>query len=128
MAQYSKTLSDLFTINGKPMFAPDADVAMSYEDLDASDSGRDEAGIMHRIVIRYKVGRWSFEYAYITEEEMQYMESLFPDEPDFQFGHPSRTDSDTQVVSTCYRSKYSITWHSKKSGKWRNYKFNIIEC
>lgn len=120
--------SDLFTINGKPFLAPDANVSMSYEDIDGEESGRDEAGYMHRVVVRYKVGTWSFEFSHLTEEDKQYMESLFPDAPDFEFGHPSRLDATVQEVTTCYRSKYSISWYNARMGQWRNYKFNIIEC
>lgn len=121
------TLTNLFTINGKPMFGPDADIEVQYADVDASDSGRDESGFMHRIVARYKLGTWSFHYSFISEEEKNYMESLFPDEPDFEFGHPSRLDASVQEVTTCYRSNYGIAWRGKNGG-WKNYKFNIIEC
>ena len=124
----TRTKTNLFKINNVPMFAPDADVAMSYEDLDASDSGRDEAGILHRIVVRYKVGKWSFEYKYITEEEKQYMEGLFPAAATFSFTHPSRVNAATPETTTCSRSKYSVSWHNAVTGQWRNYKFDIIEC
>lgn len=122
------TLVEFFKVDGKPMFAPDADVAISYNDLDGSESGRDEAGFMHRVVIRYNVGTWSFEYSEITEEEKRYMESLFPDAPDFEFTHPDRVDPNKLVTTRCYRSKYGISWHNARTGKYRNYKFNIIEC
>jgi len=123
-----KVKSDLFKINGKPMFAPDAGVGFSYEDLDSEDSGRDESGVMHRFVIRYKVGSWSFCFSKITEEERQYIESLFPDEENFEFTHPDRLDATKSVTSTCYRSKYGISWFNAVEGVWKNYKFNIIEC
>lgn len=110
------------------MFAPDADIDFSYEDLDDADSGRDESGYMHRIVVRYKVMTGSFVFSFISEEDMKYMESLFPDEPDFDFTRPSRLDPDNPVTTRCYRSKYGISWHNARTGLWRNYKFNIIEC
>lgn len=122
-----RATTDQFQINGKPMFAPDADVGFSFEDIDSEDSGRDGGGYMHRIVVRYKVGSWSFSYSYITEAEKQYMEGLFPDAPDFEFTHPDRLTGEP-VTTTCYRSKYSIDWYNSKMGVWRNYKFNIIEC
>lgn len=125
---YTKPLSSLFQVNGSSMFAPDADVGFSFEDLDAPDSGRDESGIMHRIVVRYKVGKWSFEYSSITEEEIQYMESIFPDGEDFTFTHPSRTDSSVPEATRCYRSKYALSWRNAITGLWKNYKFDIIEC
>lgn len=123
-----RTKTNLFTINGKPMFAPDEEIDIQYNDLDASDSGRDESGFMHRIVVRYKLGTWSFVYSHITEEELQYMESLFEDAPDFTFGHPSRLNSGVMEETTCYRSNYGIAWKSATQGVWKNYKFNIIEC
>lgn len=122
-----RTKTNLFTINGKPMFSPDEDVDIQYNDVDASESGRDESGFMHRIVVRYKLGTWSFIYSQITEEEKNYMENLFPEAPDFEFGHPSRKDASKQEVSTCYRSNYGIVWR-RPGGDWKNYKFNIIEC
>lgn len=123
-----KSFTNLFRINGKPMFAPDADVAVAYADLDGEDSGRDESGVMHRIVVRYKMGTWSFEYASITEEEKRYMEELFGETPDFEFTHPDRIRSDKVVTTRAYRSNYGITWHNLRTGQHRNYKFNIIEC
>lgn len=42
------TLTNLFQIDGKSLYAPDCDIEPSYSDLDSSDSGRDEAGYMHR--------------------------------------------------------------------------------
>lgn len=122
------TKTDLFKIDGKPMFASDADVEFSYEDLDSADSGRDESGVLHRIVIRYKVMSSSYEFSHISEADMQYMESLFGNKPDFLFTRPSRTDSSKPVTTRCYRSKYGISWHNARTGAWRNYKFSIIEC
>ena len=120
--------SALFAVNGKAMLAPDEEVSISYEDLDASDSGRDQAGFMHRIVARYKVGSWGFSYASLTEEEKQYMESLFPDSAAFSFTHPSRRDASVAETTTCYRSKYGISWKNAITGLWSSYSFHIIEC
>lgn len=120
--------TDLFKINGQPMPAPDAGVGFSYEDLDSDDSGRDESGYMHRFVIRYKVGTWSFSYATITEQEKNYLESLFPDAPTFSFTYPDRKNAGKPVTCQAYRSKYGISWYNAKDGLWKNYEFNIIEC
>ena len=120
--------TELFKINDVPMLVPDTDVAMSFSDLDASDSGRDEAGFMHRIVMRYKVGSWKFTYSHLTEEEKQYMESLFPDSDNFRFLHPSNRNSGVMEETICYRSKYDISWKNAKTGLWSGYGFSIIEC
>lgn len=120
--------TNLFLINGKPMLVPDAEVGVSYEDLDAADAGRDESGVMHRIMVRCKVGTWSFSYAHLTEEEKNYMEGLFGTAATFAFTHPDRLDAAKQAVSTCYRSKYGISWRNARTGLWSGYSFNIIEC
>lgn len=123
-----RSLSEHFFINGVPMLVPDEEIAMSYEDLDDSETGRDESGVMHRIVVRYKVGSWPFAYSFLTEEEKQYMEKLFPDEPHFTFKHPSRKNAEELEETEAYRSKYSISWKNAKTGFWKNYSFSIIEC
>ena len=121
-------LSNLFLINGKQMIQPDEEPTFSFEDLDSSDSGRDESGVMHRFTIRSKVGSWSFSYGHLTESEKKYMEEIFGDESTFNFTRPDRVDSSKKVTTECYRSKYSISWKNARTGIWKNYKFNIIEC
>ena len=123
-----RATTELFKINDMPILVPDGEIGLSYEDLDSADSGRDESGVMHRIPVRYKVPVWSFTYGHLTEQERQYMESLFPDSPDFAFTHPSRGDSGVAEVSRCYRSKYSISWKNARTGLWSNYGFQIIGC
>lgn len=123
-----RATTDLFKVNGVPLLVPDAEVGVSYEDLDSSDSGRDESGVMHRVPVRYKVGSWSFSYDHLTEEEKRYMESLFPDAADFEFTHPDRLDASVSVASRAYRSKYGISWKNARTGLWSGYSFNIIEC
>ena len=120
--------TEAFTINGKPMLAPDEKVQVSYEDLDDSNSGRDEAGCMHRQVLRYKLPVWSFSYSHLTEEERKYMEELFPLAPTFQFTFPSREDATIPQQMTCYRSKYGISWKSASQGLWMGYSFQISPC
>ena len=110
------------------MLAPDEEIGISYEDLDASDSGRDESGVMHRIVVRQKVPSWTFSYNHLTEEEKQYMESLFSNTAWFYFGHPGRLDSSRQEITMCYRSKYSLSWKNAVTGLWSNSGFHIISC
>lgn len=120
--------TELFQINGQPMILPAEGVGFSYEDIDDSSSGRDEAGYMHRFVVRYKVGKWSFSFSTITEEEKRYLESMIPNTPTFSFTHPSREDSSILETDTCYCSKVDMSWYNARIGLWKNYKFNIIQC
>ena len=120
--------TNLFKINGQKMLTPDSNMSLSYSDLDDKDTGRDEDGYMHRIVVRQKVLSVPFEYKHLTAEEYQYMESLFSNASTFEFTHPSRENPATPEVTTCYRSKYGISYVDASSGQWANYKFSIIEC
>lgn len=123
-----RKLTDLFLIDGLPMLAPDEDMEISMEDIDTADSGRDESAVMHRIVVRRGVGKWSFSYAYLTGEEYAYMESLFAGKDSFRFSYPPTAgDSELKVV-TAYRSKHGILWRSAATGQYRNYRFSIVEC
>lgn len=117
----------LFTVNGKPMLAPDASVSVSYSDIDGADAGRDQNGVLHRSVVRYKVASWEFTYSNLTDEEKRYLEDLFPDTPTFQFGHPGRQDASAHETTECYRSQYGITWKNARTGLWAELKFQIIE-
>ena len=117
----------LFTVNGKPLLAPDAPLSVSYTDIDGPDAGRDLNGVLHRSVVRYKVASWEFSYAMLTDEEKRYLEDLFPDAPTFRFGHPCRTDPTRQEITECYRSQYGISWRNSRTGLWNGLKFQIIE-
>ena len=123
-----RSKTDKFLVDGQPLLAPDGEVTVSYEDLDGSDAGRDQNGVLHRSVVRYKVASWGFRYENLTEAERQYLESLFPDRPTFRFTHPSRSDASQTETTECYRSKYSISWKNARTGLWSNYSFSIIAC
>lgn len=110
------------------MLVPDADVGFSYEDIDAADAGRDESGYMHRIMVRNKVGSWSFSYDHLTEDERAYTEDLFGSAATFTFTRPDRLATGKTVSSQCYRSQYGLSWRNARTGLWNGYSFRIIEC
>ena len=115
-----------FLVDKKPLLAPDSNVDISETDLDSSSSGRDESGIMHRIVIREGVRTWGFTYAFLAHPEYSYILSLFKGKPTFEFEF---RDVDGRPASvTAYCSKRSIVLHDAATGLFKNLKFNIIEC
>lgn len=122
------TKTTLFQIDGLPMYAPDEGVGISWQDIDGADSGRDQAGNMHRVVVQYDVGTWKFQYFAVTEAEMAYMRSLFQGKADFQFTHPDPCDKEKSVTVRAYRAKHEISWKNVSTGAFRNYSFSIIEC
>lgn len=118
---------DFYQVDGQPMPAPDEEPEFSFADLDASDSGRDESGVMHRIVVREKVGTWSFSYAHLSDEDLAYLRNLFAGKAQFTFTHPVFGSNATESC-TAYMSQYSAVWKNQRTGQWRNFKFNIIQC
>ncbi len=121
------TLTELYKIDGAPMVAPDANVKMSFSDLDAAQSGRDQSGYMHRIPVRKKVGVWDFTYSHLTQQAYSYLLSQLSGST-FRFTRPSETDWKTPKTSKCYLSNYSLGFLSADTGCYRDLKFSIIEC
>lgn len=122
------TVTDLYKIDGKSMLTPDEGVEMSFEDLDSADAGRDEAGYMHRSVVRYKVGVWNFTYSHLTQGEYTYMLSVLPKSGTFTFTYPDPINPAERITCQAYLSGFGITWHSAKTNHYRNLKFSIIQC
>ena len=122
------TLTELYQINGKALLAPDAGVEMSFQDLDAAESGRDESGFMHRILLRSKVGVWNFCYSHLTRQEYGYLLSVMPEGESFTFTYPDPGDSSRLLTTTAYLSQYGVAWQNARTGEYRNLKFSIIEC
>lgn len=115
-----------FLIDGQPILVPDADITVGCEDLDAPESGRDEGGFMHRMVMRTDVLTIPLAYASLTRDEYRYMKSLFRGKSEFRV---DCLDDDGNPVSFhAYRSKHGITYHNRRTGEYKNYNFNIIQC
>ena len=115
-----------FQIDGKPILAPDCNITVELQDLHDADTGRDEAGYMHIIIVRHKVKTVPLSYAVLSAEEYLYMESLFDGKATFLVEYRG-LDGELRSF-TGYRSKHSITIHNARTGQYKNYKFNIIEC
>lgn len=113
-------------IDGRPVLAPDAEITINYEDLDSEETGRDESGYMHRIVLRTNVKKIPLAYASLTTEEYLYMESLFKGKS--QFVVDCRSADGSPISFIAYRSKHSISIQNIVTGIHKNYNFSIIEC
>ncbi len=113
-------------IDNEPILVPDADVKIEYTDLDSEESGRDESGVMHRIVLRRDVKTWALNYASLTQKEYRYMESLFAGKDHFEIKYRDKDGNPASCMA--YRSKHGIVVHNTRLGIYKNYAFNIIEC
>jgi hypothetical protein len=115
-----------FQIDNKPILTPDADIKVEYTDLDSDESGRDENGFMHRIVLRRGVKTFAISYKSLSRNDYRYMESLFAGKSEFEFKY--RDDDGNPATIIAYRTKHSIIVRNIRTGTYKNYAFNIIEC
>lgn len=115
-----------FLIDGRPILQPDAGVEIEVTDIEDPDSGCDESGVMHPIILRFGVKSTTLTYSVLTRDEYQYMESLFAGKSQFRVDH---WEPDTPPIRfTARRPKHTVSGYNDKSGLRRNYKFTIMEC
>ena len=115
-----KRLNNLL-IDGKPLPAPDSGVVITENDLDSEDTGRDESGYMHRLVLREKVKTWEFPYNFLSSEDYNYIKSLYAGMPEFPV-------SFWGTETTAYCSNISGTLVNAETGDWSDVTLKIIEC
>lgn len=115
-----------FLIDGRPILEPDCDVQIEMTDMEDEDSGKDEAGYMHPIILRYGVRSVTLTYSILTRDEYDYMESLFARKAKFQvdFWEPDQPP----IRFIARRQKHAVSSHCYKSGLRKNYTFSLIEC
>ena len=113
-------------IDGRPILVPDQDMTMDYTDLDSPETGRDDAGIMHRMVLRQNVRKFQLSYSALTREQYRYLESLFAGKPEFTVTY--RDHDGRKQEFRAYRSGHSITVRNARTGLYKNYKLTLIEC
>lgn len=119
-------LFDDFRVDGMAMPIPDRDVELNVSDLDDSDSGRDESGVMHRIVARYGVRSWAFSYSLLTMEEYRYLQALFQGKSRFVFTFRDAAGREQSCWAYC--SSHRAVLGDLKLGLVKSVKLSIIEC
>lgn len=112
---------DTLLINDKPLPVPDADVVITENDLDSEDTGRDESGYMHRLVLREKVKTWEFSYAVLSSEDYEYIKSLIAGKSTFPVNFWG-------CETTAYCSNTSAALRNAVTGDYRDFTLKIIEC
>ncbi len=115
-----------YQINGVPMLAADAGVEIQFADVNTPDSGRDEMGYFHRLVLREKLRTWRFTYRNLTQEEYRYLDSLFRGKNIFRFSSPAFDGSVANCMAYC--DSGSITLYDRQRGFYKNLTFAIVEC
>lgn len=120
------TICEEFKINGTPIVAPDADVRIQKKDVEASDSGKDESGYLHRYLLRSGVKTWSFAYAHLSREEYEYMENLLNDQTSFTFTYPQKDGTAGTCKAYCPGGAVAI--RNIRTGLYSSYSFDVVEC
>lgn len=115
-----------FRIDDVPILVPDQDLEIEYNDLDSDETGRDESGVMHRVVLREGVRKVTLNYETLTREEYLYMRSLFAGKSQFVVTY--RDHDGYEADFEAYHSSHSITVRNARTGLYKNYKVSIIEC
>lgn len=115
-----------FLIDGVPILLPDAGVELQFTDLDSADSGRDEAGFLHRIVLRRGVRTWNLSYSLLTKEEYAYMQRLLLSRDTFPLTYEN--EQGEQAQTTAYCSNHALSLYDRTLGVYRELKCTVIEC
>ncbi len=115
----------MFQVDGAPMLAPDKDVAVVRRDVESPDSGYDELGVYHPIILRRDVAVWTFRYSQLTDKERRYLEELFGEKTLFQFTYPG--EDGLERTCTAYRGRREGAWQDAPTALWRDYGFDIME-
>ena len=111
----------VYKVDGQAMLAPDAGVELGFSDLDAASAGRDEAGFLHRRVLRRGVRTWGFTYSSLTAQELSYLMGLLTGKDTFQF-------TDDTGTYTAYCTKGQVRLYDRTRGIYQALQFNIIQC
>lgn len=115
-----------FLIDGKPVLAADEGIEISRSDLDSEDTGRDESGALHRIVLRERVKTWTLNYGHLTRDEYAYMLSLLEGKPTFEVTFRDISSEESTTIAYC--SNDSISYVNRRTGLYKNFRIKIIEC
>ena len=121
-----RAITELFTLDGRGILTPDADVTVTTADVEG-DSARDRSGVLHRAVLRRGVTAWEFTYDTLTDAERQYMLELLMGEAVFSFTHPGKADAGKQETSLCCCRGWSMDYHDAARGQWRKFRFRVEE-
>lgn len=121
-------LTDLLQIDDDPLPVPTQQMELSYKDIVSSDSGRDEAGVMHREVLRYHVMTCKLTWDLLNDETYDYILRRIAGKETFRFRHPRIGSSKETVEDICYAEAFDISLNDPKKERWRGLQLNIYQC
>lgn len=115
-----------FQVDGQPLLAPDAGVAVKTTELLSADSGRDESGFLHRRLLRQGMRQWDFSYAAVTGQEYRYLLGLFAGKGSFAFSF--RDEEGQPGLAQCYCAGCAASLYDSTRSVYQALKFSVVEC
>ena len=97
-----------------------------FSGRDSASSGGRGAGFGHRDVGREKGGSWRLQYPSRDKGDCHCLRTLREGRPSFAFRYGD--GEGTRPTTTAYCSKYGMVVKNRRTGTFKNLKFNIIEC
>ncbi len=121
------TFSNVWKINGQPIYAPSLETQVDYESLADENSGRSDDGVMHIKWIRRKMCKVYLKYPAMTAEELAYMLRLVQGN-EYTLTYVDPYDNAIKTID-CYTSNSSMKLYNaiKYGGMFIDVTFNCIE-
>lgn len=123
MEKTTRQLDFEHLVDGVPMPAADAPVALTTEDLMDGGSGLDEMGYLHRFVLR-RVRTWGFTYSDLGEEQLRCLEQLLEKEH-VRFTFRGRDGREESVDAYC--EKHTVQLRDALRGEYEALCFEVKE-
>lgn len=111
-------------VDDSPFLSPDEDIEVKCRNIYSEDSGTDESGVQHLVLLRANVHTWIFSYSTMTTEEYQYMMGILRGKDVFTFTYP---EDDEVKTCSAYWQELSSAYRSKVTGMYTNVSFQISE-
>ena len=115
-----------FMIDGQPVPAPDAGVQLKREDVESEASGMDDRGVYHRFVLRPRVKKWTLRYCLLTQQEMQYLQSLFDGKETVTVRYRQPDGSYGSCRAWCGCDSGALV--DSQQALWKDFVLTVCEC
>lgn len=125
--RYDPATRTLIDEHPVPIYIPATPCKIDHSNVVGSESGRDEAGVMHIDWVRPDVRKVYLQYGALTGREVKYLQNLMQGR---QFYFTFLEDDDlTTIDAYCGESSYESYSYSDYMGDkvYINFKLNVIE-
>ena len=122
--QFSVTVGSTTTVLPMPKYK----IGYTKQDLQL-EAWRDEAGYLHKVEARRGLRRVDLEWPYLTDTEMNTIQTALKSSEYFKFTYYDYTVGSTAEMSEAYSGDITYTLYSLRNGvgEWVDVKVAIIE-